>query len=75
MLPDNWNKKLIDLNADYLNKKDLKLADYVFLSAMHVWTKSARNIIDMCIKQNNKIVAGGTLFSQYEKFTGLPILS
>ena len=36
MLPDEWIKRLVDLNVTNLTPKDLSWADYVFISAMIV---------------------------------------
>jgi hypothetical protein len=41
LLPDNWSKKLIDLNVSKLSDNDIKWADYVFISAMSVQIASA----------------------------------
>ena len=41
MLPEDWNKKLIDMNANSLEDKDILWADYVFISAMSVQSESA----------------------------------
>lgn len=69
MLPPEWEKKLVDMNADTLNNKDIKWADYVFISAMAVQQKSAREVINRCKKFGSKIVAGGPLFTAgYEHF-------
>lgn len=69
MLPPEWEKKLVDMNADPLNNKDIEWADYVFISAMAVQQKSAREVINQCKKFGSKIVAGGPLFTAgYEHF-------
>jgi len=69
LLPDNWNKKLIDLNVSGLRDKDIRWADYVFISAMSVQTASVKQIIERCMKLRAKMVAGGPLFTEeYEQF-------
>ena len=70
LLPDDWNKKLIDLNVSELKDKDIAWADYVMISAMSVQTASVRNIIDRCKQADTKIIAGGPLFTEeFEQFT------
>ena len=59
MLPKNWNKKLIDMNVKPLTDKDIKWADYVFMSAMITQKKSVKEVIDRCKHLGTKIVAGG----------------
>lgn len=69
MLPEGWQKKLVDLNVESLTMKDILWADYVFISAMNVQSKSVNEIIERCKSLNKKIVAGGPLFTEeYEKF-------
>jgi len=63
MLPEEWEKKLVDMNTTTLTDKDLKWADYVFMSAMVAQQNSAREVIDRCKKLGTKIVAGGPFFS------------
>ncbi|MFP4527480.1 MAG: B12-binding domain-containing radical SAM protein [Candidatus Kapaibacterium sp.] len=69
MLPDNWEKRLVDINCEALSQKDLMWADYVFISAMSIQKKSARNIIEQCNDADKTIVAGGPLFTaEYKDF-------
>ena len=63
MLPKEWEKKLVDMNTVNLSDRDLKWADYVFISAMAVQKNSVRNIIKRCKKLGRRIVAGGPLFT------------
>lgn len=69
MLPEEWNKRLVDVNVTKLTLQDLAWADYVFISAMVVQRDSARKIIARCKEAGVKIVAGGPLFTdEYERF-------
>jgi radical SAM superfamily enzyme YgiQ (UPF0313 family) len=69
MLPEEWEKKLVDMNITTLTDKDLKWADYVFMSAMVAQQNSAKEVINRCKKLGTKIVAGGPFFSRgYEDF-------
>ena len=72
MLPDAWEKKLVDMNVTSLTDEDLKWADYVLISAMVVQRDSAEEVIARCNKMGTKIVAGGPLFTtRYEEFDGV----
>jgi radical SAM superfamily enzyme YgiQ (UPF0313 family) len=69
MLPKEWEKKLVDMNITNLTDKDIKWADYVFISAMVAQDDSAREVVDRCKKLGTKIVGGGPVFSVgYEEF-------
>lgn len=63
MLPEEWDKKLVDMNTASLNDSDITWADYVLISGMAVQKASARNVIDRCKGLGVKVVAGGPLFT------------
>lgn len=69
MIPNYHEKKLVDLNIEKLTDKDLRWADYVFVSAMLIQKASVGEIIGRCKKIGVKIVAGGPLFtSEYASY-------
>ena len=69
MLPAEWEKRLVDLNVTNLTEKDIKWADYVFVSAMVVQRESAHAVIQRCKSAGAKVVAGGPLFTmEHEQF-------
>jgi radical SAM superfamily enzyme YgiQ (UPF0313 family) len=69
LLPQGWNRKLIDLNTSSLQDGDLIWADYVFISAMAVQSASVKTILDRCTGLKVKTVAGGPLFTEeFERF-------
>jgi len=72
MLPDEWEKRLRDMNVEALGDRDLEWADYVFISAMAVQKESIKDIVHRCKKRGVKIVAGGPLFTAaHEDFEGI----
>jgi len=69
MLPEAWEKILVDLNVESLDDDDLRRADIVFVSAMSVQKESAQGVIERCKAAGVRIVAGGPLFTtDYEAF-------
>lgn len=72
MLPAEWEKKVVDLNVTHLTDKQIKWADYVFVSAMTVQKDSATEVIARCNRLKVKVVAGGPLFTaEHDDFTGV----
>lgn len=72
MLPDDWEKRFIDMNTSRLKDKHLKWADYVFISGMALQRQSARDLISRCKRFGVKIVAGGPLFTtEHADFQGI----
>ncbi len=68
-LPKDWNLKLVDLNVENLNDKDIEEADYIFISAMLIQKNSVDMVVQKVKKFNKKIIAGGPLFTTgYENY-------
>lgn len=63
MLPEEWEKRLVDLNIRRLRQKDLAWADCVFVSAMAVQRRSVENVLERCLEAGVRVVAGGPLFT------------
>lgn len=75
MLPENWEKKLVDLNIEKLKSTDIIWADMIFISAMNIQRESVNLIVRECKKYDKKIAAGGPLFTEfYEDFTAIDYL-
>ena len=62
MLPDEWEKKLVDENVSKLKDKDIEWADMVFISAMLAQGENAKIVIQRC-KAKGKIIVAGVLLS------------
>jgi radical SAM superfamily enzyme YgiQ (UPF0313 family) len=72
MLPQDWQLKLVDMNARGLKNRDIRWADYVFISAMATQRNSAEEVIARCNKLGTRVVAGGPLFTtEYQDFSGV----
>ena len=63
LLPDEFQKRLIDVNVDCLTDDDLSWADMAFIGAVAVQRGSVRQIIARCRQNGLKVVAGGPLFT------------
>jgi len=69
MLPQYWEKKLVDMNVTSLTDRDISWADYVFISGMAVHKTSAKEVVSRCKNLGVKTVAGGPLFTAgFEEF-------
>jgi radical SAM superfamily enzyme YgiQ (UPF0313 family) len=69
MLPESFEKKLIDMNTDTLRNRHIKWADYVFISATAIQKNSAGAVVERCNKLKAKVVAGGPLFTSFPELT------
>jgi len=69
LLPDEYEKRLVDMNTTELTDEDILWADFVFISGMIVQKESSIAVIKRCKDLGVKTVAGGPLFtSLYEQF-------
>ena len=69
MLPEEWPKKVVDMNVTKLTERDLAWADCAFIGGMVVQRNSARQTIVRCKEAGLRVVAGGPLFtSEYDQF-------
>ena len=63
MLPKEWEKRLIDMNTDAVQDRDLSWADYVFIGGMAIQRASAKELIARCKEAHVRTVGGGPLFT------------
>src|SRR5205807_78364 len=63
-LPREWSRRLVDLNTEKLQDKDLLWADLVFVSAMIVQRESAGEVIRRSKVLGKKVVAGGPYWAK-----------
>jgi len=59
MLPDRWERRLVDMNVQPLLPADLEWADLVFASAMIVQKQSLREVVKLCREHGKRVVVGG----------------
>jgi len=69
MLPENWEKKLVDLNVSKLKDSHIEWADIVMISAMLVQEESAKKVISLANAAGKTVIAGGPLFTNQEEET------
>jgi radical SAM superfamily enzyme YgiQ (UPF0313 family) len=59
MLPDAWERRLVDMNVQPLKAADIEWADVVFCSAMLVQKDSLRRVVELCKAAGKRVVIGG----------------
>jgi radical SAM superfamily enzyme YgiQ (UPF0313 family) len=65
LLPEEWEKKLVDLNVSTLSDRQILWADYVFLGGMSIQRRSFEAVTARCNRLGVKVVAGGPLATMY----------
>lgn len=72
MLPEKWEKKLVDMNVSHLSDSEICWADFVFISGMNVHINSIKEVVKRCNKLKVKVVAGGPVFTtDHKEFSGI----
>src|SRR6186997_1526736 len=59
LLPDSWERKLVDLNVRRLTASDIEWADMVFATAMLVQKDSLKQVVTRCKARGKRVVVGG----------------
>lgn len=63
MLPEDWERRLIDMNVETLRPEHIEWADIVFVSAMIVQKESLEYVVQLCRSMGKKVVVGGPYVS------------
>jgi radical SAM superfamily enzyme YgiQ (UPF0313 family) len=61
MLPPGWEKRLIDMNVQQIDDREITWADYVFISAMTIQRQSVNDLLARCRRLGVATVVGGPL--------------
>ena len=63
MLPESWERRLVDMNVRRLRDSDIEWADLVFCSAMIVQKESLEGVVGRCKARGKRVVVGGPYVS------------
>jgi len=63
MLPNAWERRLVDMNVQPLKRSDIDWADLVFASAMLVQRDSLRQVVELCKARGKRVAVGGPFVS------------
>jgi radical SAM superfamily enzyme YgiQ (UPF0313 family) len=63
MLPEDWQLRLIDMNAQDLSDQDIAWADVVLIGAMVIQRESVKEVALRSKAAGKLVIAGGPLFS------------
>lgn len=72
MLPNSWEKKLIDMNCETLKEEHIKWADYVLISSIMGQKQSTKKVVNQIHELGKTVIAGGSLFTtSWEEFSDI----
>ncbi|HTW49443.1 MAG TPA: B12-binding domain-containing radical SAM protein [Acidobacteriaceae bacterium] len=63
LMPESWNKRLVDTNVQRLRDRDIAWADVVFIGGMHVQSQDLLAIVRRCRALGRRTVVGGPIAS------------
>jgi len=63
LLPDSWERRLVDLNVRRLRSSDIEWADMVMVTAMLVQRDSLKHVVRRCKAKGKRVVVGGPYVS------------
>ncbi|HEX8649435.1 MAG TPA: B12-binding domain-containing radical SAM protein [Pyrinomonadaceae bacterium] len=63
MLPETWERRLVDMSVRPLRSADIEWADIVFASAMLVQKESLKRVVRLCRARGKRVVVGGPYVS------------
>ncbi len=67
LLPNGWQKRLVDTNVERLTDRDLKWADVALVSGMHIQRESLMEIVERCRALGLPAVVGGPIASSLSR--------
>jgi radical SAM superfamily enzyme YgiQ (UPF0313 family) len=63
MLPESWERRLVDMNVRRLKDSDIEWADLVFCGAMIVQKESLERVVERSKAKGKRVVVGGPYVS------------
>jgi radical SAM superfamily enzyme YgiQ (UPF0313 family) len=63
LLPDSWERRLVDMNVRKLRTSDIEWADIVMVTAMLVQRDELKKVVRRCRAMGKRIVVGGPYVS------------
>ena len=58
LLPASWERRLVDLNVESLERSDIEWADMIFATAMLVQKSSLNQVVQKCKARGKRVPTG-----------------
>jgi len=75
MLPESWERRLIDMNIQPLKTRDIEWADIVLATGMLVQKDALRQVVDRCRARGKRVAIGGPYVTTTARICLWPITS